>query len=416
MAQPIASAEEGDTSNRRRRPIRPLPKRQRLTADTTPPAPTTPTIPTLPLLLTDDQPSPADDDHLVFNSASIHPILPTNEYRSNAHLLDAAHPPLHTRPPSLALHSDDSDYPDADEIVDTLPATPDDILHGPSLHDAIKHHEPSFEKPPSYFPLFGPAGDDLIRALANASAFSRAGLFGGLGLAALHPSLAREDEEDEYDCGDHDHDHDHDVHDHDGECEDEEGFGEEDVSDQGDVRRKGGFRFSRSHHDHSSRSCGAAHNLALLDGSSSNLGESNYRASGGGGVIVTGGNNKKKRKIPGVTHGVAGDEDERGFDDEIGGNGEDEYQLRSEEAEPLKPPLVGAPGLFGVSKGKCIVSLSSFLLLFHDPVLLLSSSCLQRPLPDVSSFLPFLDPHKEEIVDSRNKSIATNQTETRNRR
>ncbi|KAI5481791.1 hypothetical protein MNV49_000068 [Pseudohyphozyma bogoriensis] len=185
---------------------------------------------------------------------------PALEYRPTRQAYqggEATHHPPHSRPPSKA------DLPDGDESKTshetstyssesppTSPATdPDTFLE-------IKEQQP---RGPDYFPVFGDAGDEISHSLASASSFSSAGLFGGLGLAAHHPSLAAPPER-------------------------RHGDGEDEEDDD---------YVSRERSD-------GAHSLAVAIPSNDPFG----------------GNNKKKRKIPGVTHSSGGDDDDRGFDAE----------------------------------------------------------------------------------------------------
>ena len=259
----------------RDRAIRPLPKRQRLHEH----AQKTPTEPTpLPApSATARAPGPAAGKRErasqdAVERDSFDPVVtvePALEYRIAAGRLDDDSRAVNHTPPPRARSPapvqldpadpelDPADYPEADEQDQDPPNSPPSSVL--SLDD--KHREPDDDQPdrgPDYFPVFGDAGADIVRSLASASAFSAAGLFGGLGLAALHPSLAPPADRDQLDDDD----------------DDDEGYSL--------VRER----------SYAERSSGVS--IAV------------------GGVV--GGNNKKKRKIPGVNQSSAGEDDDRGFD------------------------------------------------------------------------------------------------------
>ncbi|KAL8293773.1 hypothetical protein RQP46_000474 [Phenoliferia psychrophenolica] len=257
----------------RDRAIRPLPKRQRLhnQHDHDKPAsapdpeharPATPVATTrVPATAAGKRERTVQD---AVERDSFDPVLthePALERRNSAGRSDddnravTYEPPPRARPqPPVALDPADADADaDADNGEplprrNTFRAT--DSPHssdGRSLDDEGAHDR-----------LFGVVGSDLVRSLASASAFSDAGLFGGLGLAALHPSLAPPSD---HLPGEED--------------EDEEGYS---------------LIRERSYAERSSGVSIAA-----------------------GGVVV--GNNKKKRKIPGINLNAGGvDDDDRGFD------------------------------------------------------------------------------------------------------
>ncbi|GAA5865435.1 hypothetical protein JCM8547_001243 [Rhodosporidiobolus lusitaniae] len=121
-----------------------------------------------------------------------------------------------------------------------------------------------------HFSLFGNEGRRISNSLRTASAFSPAGLYGGLGLATLHPSLAQPVHE-------HDHDHDHECdHDHGHVCEEDE-----DREFDGDEDSYGIVDRSRPP-------------VEPIQGSQM-----------GATALGLGGSNKKKRKVPGL-HAVGG--------------------------------------------------------------------------------------------------------------
>ncbi|GAA6036660.1 hypothetical protein JCM8097_001281 [Rhodosporidiobolus ruineniae] len=60
----------------------------------------------------------------------------------------------------------------------------------PASEDQLAFGEIKEEDGPEHDPLFGDEGRRISQALSSSSSFSPAGLFGGLGLATLHPSLA----------------------------------------------------------------------------------------------------------------------------------------------------------------------------------------------------------------------------------
>ncbi|KAM0753238.1 hypothetical protein T439DRAFT_378939 [Meredithblackwellia eburnea MCA 4105] len=141
----------------------------------------------------------------------------------------------------------------------------------------------------NYFPVFGSAGDDIVRSLANANMFSSAGLFGGLGLASLHPSLVppvSPPESHQQKNSHYNHTHTHHHHHH---------------HDHGDDDEEEDYAFSRDR--------------AFAERSVS--------------VSVS---NKKKRKIPGITQGSSSHDEDR--DGHVGFDGDEQLP----ELAPYKPP------------------------------------------------------------------------------
>lgn len=166
---------------------------------------------------------------------------------------------------------DDFDRPrHLEESPCTSPAT---SRAGQSFQEEEEPQE-ELERGPDHFALFGSEGDQIRRSLLKASTFSSAGLCGGLGLAALHPSLAPPPEKTSRGATA-------------GAEGDARGGDEDEVDDDG---------------------------YAMV--------ERAYTSEHGGRLVpvVRGaGNNKKKRKIPGVSVGTGGDDDEdRTFDAEDG--------------------------------------------------------------------------------------------------
>lgn len=173
----------------------------------------------------------------------------------------------------------DSSRPEEDEeeegrcrqLDDSPPTSPATSRAGRSFKEEDEADE-ELERSPDYFALFGSEGREIRRSLRHASTFSAAGLCGGLGLAGLHPSLVPPAE-----------------------------------------RRAG--RAS------SSAGAGGAAGDDEVDEDGYALVERAYTSEHGGRLVPVaraGGNNKKKRKIPGVSVGTGGDDDDRTFDAEDG--------------------------------------------------------------------------------------------------
>ncbi|ORY80213.1 hypothetical protein BCR35DRAFT_91624 [Leucosporidium creatinivorum] len=166
------------------------------------------------------------------------------------------------------------DFDDDDRcrhLDDSPPTSPATSRAGRSFKEDDEPEE-ELQRSPDYFALFGSEGQEIRRSLRHASTFSAAGLCGGLGLAGLHPSLIPPAE-----------------------------------------RRAG--RASGS-----ARAGGAAGDDEV-DEDGYALVERAYTSDHGGRLVPVarvGGNNKKKRKIPGVSVGTGGDDDDRTFDAEDG--------------------------------------------------------------------------------------------------
>ncbi|KAL7343894.1 tRNA guanine-N1-methyltransferase [Rhodotorula toruloides] len=136
--------------------------------------------------------------------------------------------------------------------------------------------------------LFGDEGKRIVDSLATASSFSSAGLFGGLGLATLHPALAPAVAERHYE-------------------EDEDG--DEDT-------------------------------YGIVDRSRPPV-EPSPVSQAGAAALVTGGSNKKKRKIPGMLAAQNNDVDDAS----------DGYAPPVESTQEVSIPVPGTPAPFRSSRG-----------------------------------------------------------------
>lgn len=249
------------------RAIRPLPtKRQRLLPDAPPVE-----LPTTQKSRVAPGKRERYDRDAVESDDSFDPVVthePTRENRPSAGRFgDDSRAINHTPPPRARSpppgETDLADGADSSKASHNPSTTSDDSAPtSPSsrLSASLGSQDSYGRAPrgPDYFPVFGHVGDHMVRSLAAASAFSPAGLFGGLGLAALHPSLAPPSERDSVEVE-----------------EDEDGYPI--------VRER----------SYAERSVGVS---VAVDG------------------VV--GSNKKKRKIPGVNPSSNGDDDDRGFDGE----------------------------------------------------------------------------------------------------
>ena len=235
----------------RERAIRPLPKRQRL-VDSEEGEPKVEERGTAAQGVA--KRDRRDDDALEEAFPPVLALAPALEYRTLTDGYDdgtASNHPPRLRPPLF----------DSNELADSSKSSLDPSLSSdsPPTSPSSQHSLQLEEKVrgPDYFPVFGEAGDKIVRSLATASSFSPAGLFGGLGLAALHPSLAPPVER--------------------------SGTADEDEEEEGRERIFSGER-------------GHISLTVSIQG-------------------VEGGNNKKKRKIPGVnSRATNGEEDDRAFD------------------------------------------------------------------------------------------------------
>lgn len=198
-----------------------------------------------------------EDDALEEAFPPVLALAPALEYRTSADGYEdgtASNHPPRLRPPLF----------DSNELADSSKSSLDPSLSSdsPPTSPSSQHSlqlEDEKVRGPDYFPVFGEAGDEIVRSLATASSFSPAGLFGGLGLAALHPSLAPPVER--------------------------SGTAEDDDEEE---ERDRIFSGERGH-------------ISLTVSIQGN----------------DGGNNKKKRKIPGVNRATTnGEEDDRAFDAE----------------------------------------------------------------------------------------------------
>lgn len=168
----------------------------------------------------------------------------------------------HSLPPSLSSNGGH----DGHEHDDSPPTSPAASKHEDDpLSQAIDDEDITST-------LFGAEGREIRRALAKASAFSSAGLCGGLGLAGLHPSLAPARE----------------------------------VATAVPATAV----------------VGVASGDDDLDEDGYSPAEGSYpseAASSNSTIVRSAGNNKKKRKIPGISAGgSSGDDDERGSEEQDG--------------------------------------------------------------------------------------------------
>ncbi|KAK4691388.1 hypothetical protein P7C70_g9361, partial [Phenoliferia sp. Uapishka_3] len=271
-----ANSDDLDHEQDTERAIRPLPKRQRIQSHQPPPSTTLPAPPPPSGRPSTEAGKNEKTLQEVVEADNFAPVVthePALEYRPTTGRFsdddDDGRAANHIPPPKssapLTVEIDPADAPlsttsSAAATATASPGTsPSSVLSFNSLSRINKN---DILRGPEYFPIFGEAGEELLRSLATASPFSSAGLFGGLGLASLHPSLSSPSEL---------------------------VTGGEEEEDYSLVRER----------SYAERSAGVSIGL--------------------GGVVS--GNNKKKRKIPGVNQslGAGGEDDDRGFDGEEGG-------------------------------------------------------------------------------------------------